>query len=241
MTAKEAAAPWSREEFIARLREEGARRYHDRHPFHVAMHAGTLSREQLRAWVQNRYYYQTRIPIKDAVILSKSEDPAFRRAWIRRITDHDGPRDGEGGLELWLRLAEGVGLDRAEVQSCRGVLPGVRFACDAYVTLVRERSLVEAVASSLTEFFAPDLMSKRIEAWEQHYPWVDRDALAYFRSRVPRARQDSAEAVEFVVQHAPSRELQERCVQALVDKTQILWHLLDCVALAHGPSSGTPE
>ena len=241
MTAKEAAEPWSREEFIARLREEGARRYHDHHPFHVAMHAGTLSREQLRAWVQNRYYYQTRIPIKDAIILSKSEDPAFRRAWIRRITDHDGPRDGEGGLELWLRLAEGVGLDRAEVQSCPSVLPGVRFACDAYVTLVRERSLVDAVASSLTEFFAPDLMSKRIEAWEQHYPWVDRDALAYFRSRVPRARQDSAEAVEFVVQHAVGRELQERCVQALVDKTQILWHLLDCVALAHGPSSGRPE
>jgi pyrroloquinoline-quinone synthase len=241
VTANEAAKPWSRDAFITRLREEGARRYHDHHPFHAAMHAGTLTREQLRAWVQNRYYYQTRIPIKDAIILSKSEDPAFRRAWIRRIMDHDGPHDGEGGLELWLRLAEGVGLDRAEVQSCRGVLPGVRFACDAYVTLVRDRSLIEAVASSLTEFFAPDLMSKRIEAWEQHYPWVDREALAYFRSRVPRARRDSEEAVEFVVQHALSRDLQERCVQALVDKTQILWHLLDCVALAHGPSSGRPE
>jgi pyrroloquinoline-quinone synthase len=241
VTANEAPEPWSRDAFIARLREEGAQRYHDHHPFHAAMHAGTLTRGQLRAWVQNRYYYQTRIPIKDAIILSKSEDPAFRRTWIRRITDHDGPRDGEGGLELWLRLAEGVGLDRAEVQSCRGVLRGVRFACDAYVTLVRERSLVEAVASSLTEFFAPDLMSQRIEAWEQHYPWVDRDALAYFRSRVPRARRDSEEAVEFVVQHASSRELQERCVQALVDKTQILWHLLDCVALAHGPSSSRPE
>lgn len=142
--------------FIERLRQEGARRYHDHHHFHVAMHAGTLSREQLQAWVRNRYYYQTRIPIKDALILAKSEDPAFRRAWIRRIHDHDGDREGDGGLELWLRLAEGVGLDRGEVASCAGVLPGVRFACDAYVELVRERSLVEAVASSLTEFFAPE-------------------------------------------------------------------------------------
>lgn len=226
--------PLSREAFIARLREEGARRYHDHHPVHVAMHAGLLSREQLQAWVRNRYYYQTRIPIKDALILSKSEDPAFRRAWIRRITDHDGASDGEGGLELWLRLAEGVGLTRAEVQSFAGVLPGVRFACDAYVELVRQRSLVEAVASSLTEFFAPDLMSRRIAAWEEHYRWVDPGALAYFRSRVPRARRDSEEAIEFVVGSARTRELQEACIRALIAKTEVLWHLLDCVFLAHG-------
>src|SRR4051812_29755335 len=162
------------------------------------MHEGRLGRDDLQRWVLNRYYYQTRIPIKDALILAKSEDPAFRRAWIRRIHDHDGDREGEGGLELWLRLAEGVGLDRAEVASCAGVLPGVRFACDAYVELVRERSLVEAVASSLTEFFAPDLMSRRIEAWERHYPWVNSDVLAYFRSRVPRARRDSEDAIDFV-------------------------------------------
>lgn len=229
--------PWSREEFVERLRKEGASRYHDHHPLHVAMHAGSLNREQLQAWVRNRYYYQTRIPIKDALILSKSEDPAFRRAWIRRIQDHDGTNEREGGLELWLRLAESLGLDRAEVRGCRGVLPGVRFACDAYVELVRQRSLVEAVASSLTEFFAPDLMSQRIAAWEQHYRWVDPEGLAYFRSRVPRARRDSAEAIEFVVQHALSRELQEACVRALIDKTQVLWHLLDCVALAHGMGS----
>jgi pyrroloquinoline-quinone synthase len=228
----------SAEALIERLREEGARRYHDHHPFHVAMHAGTLSREQLQAWTLNRYYYQTRIPIKDALILAKSEDPAFRRAWIRRIHDHDGDQPGEGGLELWLRLAEGVGLDRAEVASCRHVLPGVRFACDAYVELVRERSLLEAVASSLTEFFAPDLMSRRIEAWERHYPWVKPDVLAYFRSRVPRARRDSQDAIEFVVAHARTRELQERCVAALVRKTEILWHLLECVTAAHGPVPG---
>jgi pyrroloquinoline-quinone synthase len=218
-----------RDAFIERLRREGESRYHDRHPCHVLMHEGKLTRRQLQEWVRNRFYYQTRIPIKDALILSKSDDPAFRRRWIRRIHDHDGDREGEGGLELWLRLADGVGLDREEVRSCRGVLPGVRFACDAYVTLVRDRSLVEAVASSLTEFFAPDLMSKRILAWEKHYPWVKPELLEYFRSRVPRARRDSEEAIEFVVEHAKTLQLQERCVAALVTKTEILWHLVDCV------------
>jgi pyrroloquinoline-quinone synthase len=218
-----------RDAFIERLRREGESRYHDRHPCHVLMHEGKLTRRQLQEWVRNRFYYQTRIPIKDALILSKSDDPVFRRRWIRRIHDHDGDREGEGGLELWLRLADGVGLDREEVRSCRGVLPGVRFACDAYVTLVRDRSLVEAVASSLTEFFAPDLMSKRILAWEKHYPWVKPELLEYFRSRVPRARRDSEEAIEFVVEHAKTRQLQERCVAALVTKTEILWHLVDCV------------
>jgi len=218
-----------RDAFIERLRREGESRYHDRHPCHVLMHEGKLTRRQLQEWVRNRFYYQTRIPIKDALILSKSDDPVFRRHWIRRIHDHDGDREGEGGLELWLRLADGVGLDREEVRSCRGVLPGVRFACDAYVTLVRDRSLVEAVASSLTEFFAPDLMSKRILAWEKHYPWVKPELLEYFRSRVPRARRDSEEAIEFVVEHAKTRQLQERCVAALVTKTEILWHLVDCV------------
>ena len=228
-----ASLPFGRDEFVARLRSEGERRYHDRHPFHVAMHEGRLSHDEIRTWVANRYYYQTRIPIKDAVILSKSEDPEFRRTWIRRIRDHDGDAPGEGGLALWLKLAEGVGLDPEEVASCRSVLPGVRFACDAYVDLVRERSLVEAVASSLTEFFAPDLMSRRIDAWERHYPWVRSEVLAYFRERVVRARRDSGEALDFVLTHATTRELQLRCEAALVRKTEILWHLLDCVARAH--------
>jgi len=225
-----AASP---EEFVERLRSEGARRYHDEHPFHKRMHEGTLTREQLQQWVLNRYYYQTRIPIKDAVIVSKSEDPAFRRAWSQRIADHDGREGEEGGLEKWWRLGDAVGLDRQELVSCRSVLPGVRFACDAYVTFVREASLVEAVASSLTEFFAPDLMSKRIAAWETHYPWVAKEGLDYFRSRVPRARRDSESAIAFVTAHAPTAELQERCVAALVRKTEILWHLLDSVHLAY--------
>lgn len=233
-------AALSRDEFVERLRAEGSQRYHDHHPFHLAMHAGTLNQQQLQAWVRNRYYYQTRIPIKDALILAKSDDPAFRRRWIRRIHDHDGEQAGEGGLELWLRLASGVGLDPAEVASLQGVLPGVRFACDAYVQLVRERSLLEAVASSLTEFFAPDLMSRRILAWEQHYPWVRPELLAYFRARVTRARTDSAEAIDYVLQHALSRHDQELCIAALIAKTEILWHLLDCVSVAHGPALPSP-
>jgi pyrroloquinoline-quinone synthase len=224
--------PRSREEFIELLRREGERRYHDAHPFHRRMHEGTLSEAELQRWVLNRYYYQTRIPIKDALILAKSEDPAFRRAWIRRIHDHDGERDGEGGLAQWLRLADGVGLDVAAVRSTRDVLPGVRFACDAYVALVRERSLVEAVASSLTEFFAPDLMTRRIEAWERHYPWVKAETLEYFRNRVTRARRDSHEAVDYVVEHAQTFELQTLCVEALIRKTEILWQLLDSVEAA---------
>ena len=162
----------SRDELIERLRAEGQRRYHDQHLFHQRMHEGALTRDELATWTLNRYYYQTRIPIKDAIILSKSDDPAFRRAWIRRIHDHDGEDPETGGLALWLQLAEAVGLNRDEVASCRRVLPGVRFACDAYVTLCRDSPLVVAVASSLTEMFAPDLMAKRIAAWERHYPWV---------------------------------------------------------------------
>jgi pyrroloquinoline-quinone synthase len=239
----ETRAPLSAEAFVEWLRREGESRYHDRHRYHALMHDGKLTQPQLQQWVLNRYYYQTRIPIKDAIILSKSDDPAFRRMWIRRIHDHDGTEPGTGGLELWLRLAEGVGLDRAEVASCRSVLPGVKFACDGYVDLVRDRSLVEAVASSLTEFFAPDLMTKRVAAWERHYPWVSRDMLEYFRSRVPRARRDSQEAMDFVVRHATTYEMQERCVAALIGKTEILWHLLDCTYAAYiepgwGPRGG---
>ena len=228
-------APLSTDDFIAWLKREGEARYHDRHPVHRLMHEGKLTRLQLQEWVRNRYYYQSRIPIKDALILSKAEDPAFRRLWIHRIHDHDGHGEGYGvegeaslgGLEKWLRLAEGVGLERAAVARFEGLLPGVRFACDAYVELVRSRSLLEAVASSLTEFFAPDLMSTRIEAWARHYPWVSADSLAYFRSRVTRARRDSEEAIAYVVQHACTYEFQEQCVAALIRKTEVLWALLD--------------
>jgi len=221
----------TQEDFLTRLRQEGTVRYHDRHPFHLRMHAGLLSKAELQSWVANRFYYQTRIPIKDALIVAKSDDPAFRRSWLRRIVDHDGTQPGEGGLELWLRLGEGVGLERERLLDLREVLPGVRFACDAYVTLVRDSSLVEAVASSLTEFFAPDLMSRRIAAFERHYDFIEPAALEYFRQRVPRAQRDSEEAVRFVLGRATTAQLQVACIQALVQKTEILWHLLDSVQL----------
>ncbi len=240
------SAPLDRDAFVARLRDEGARRYHDHHEFHRRMHEGKLSRRELQGWVLNRFYYQTRIPIKDALILAKSEDPAFRRVWIHRIVDHDGARDGEGGISLWLRLAEGVGLDRAEVASLARVEPSVRFACDAYVSLVRERTLLEAVASSLTEFFAPDIMATRIAAWEKHYPWIDKGTLDYFRGRVTRARADSHEAIDFVTEHARTRAQQEACVAALIAKTEILWGMLDGIARAYpavpmGNPGGVPQ
>jgi coenzyme PQQ biosynthesis protein C len=225
-------APLPGPAFVERLRSEGASRYHHMHPFNLRMHAGRLSKSELERWVQNRYYYQTRIPIKDALILSKSEDVAFRRAWIHRISDHDGTQEGEGGLHEWVVLARGLGLDPAEVRSLRRVLPAVRSTCDSYVELVRTRSLLEAVASSLTEHFAPDLMSTRIAAWVRHYPWVDEEALAYFRSRVPRATRDAQEALAFVVEQATTPEAQEACVRALVDKCKILWAMLDAVAEA---------
>lgn len=230
-------APLDKDAFIARLREEGAKRYHDHHDFHIRMHAGKLSRRQIQAWVENRFYYQTRIPIKDALILSKSEDPAFRRTWIHRIHDHDGKAEGEGGLAQWIRLAHGVGLNLDDVKSLKNVLPGVRFACDAYVQLVRERPLVEAVASSLTEFFSPDIMARRIVAWEQHYPWVEAETLAYFRGRVTRAKEDSYEAIDYVIANAKTRTVQERCIDALIVKTQILWALLDAVDKAFPPNA----
>lgn len=228
-----AAHPLPPCDFVEQLRREGWARYHHEHPFHVRMHEGRLTRHQLQQWVLNRYYYQTRIPIKDALILAKSEDPAFRRMWIHRILDHDGDGTAEGGLALWRRLASAVGLEDSVLTNPSAVLPGVRLACDSYVSFVRDATLLEAVASSLTELFAPDLMAKRIAAWEHHYPWVDRQALEYFRGRVPRASRDAGEALSFVVAHATTVERQDRCLAALVRKTEILWHLLDCLYAAY--------
>lgn len=227
------APPWTPAELEARLRAVGAARYHDKHPFNVRMHEGRLSREEIQTWVRNRYYYQTRIPVKDSAILAKADDPAFRREWVQRLHDHDGRAPGEGGLELWLRLAETVGLAREEVASLRAVLPGVRRACDAYVELVESSDLLTAVASSLTELFAGDIMTTRIAAFEKHYPWVDPEGLAYFRTRTRQAPRDAAFGLRFVQEHARTRAAQERCVAALERKCEILWSLLDAVEEAH--------
>jgi len=213
----------------ARLERILDERYHHLHPFNLRMHEGTLSRDEIRTWVANRYYYQTRIPKKDGLILTKADDAAFRRDWIRRIHDHDGEAGREGGLELWLRLAEAVGLDREKVATCGDVLPGARRACDAYVEFVASHDLLESVASSLTERRAGTIMVVRIEAWEKHYPWVAPDGLAYFRSRTVQAPRDAREGMAYVLEHARSPEDGDRCAHALERKCEILWSLLDAV------------
>ena len=217
----------------ARLRAIGAERYHHRHPFNLRMHAGELSRAEIQSWVANRYYYQTRIPLKDGLILAKSGDPAFRRDWIGRIHDHDGTAEREGGLALWLALARAVGLDEQRVASLCDVLPGVRRACDAYVEFVGSHDLLESVASSLTEMFAGDIMSVRIAAFEKHYPWVDADGLRYFRSRTVQAPADARSGLAFVLENARTQEDQDRCAAALERKCEILWGLLDAIENAH--------
>ncbi|MGH0036295.1 MAG: pyrroloquinoline-quinone synthase PqqC [Myxococcota bacterium] len=208
-----------------------AERYHDHHPFNRRMHEGTLSPEEIRLWVRNRYYYQTRIPIKDGAILSKSTSAEFRREWVERLHDHDGTRDREGGLELWLRLGEAVGLPRESVESLEEILPGVRAACDAYVEFVKSHDLLESVAASLTEMAAGEIMKVRIEAFERHYPWVEGAGLDYFRSRTVQAPRDARYGMAFVLEHARSESDRARCIAALERKCDILWSLLDAVEL----------
>jgi pyrroloquinoline-quinone synthase len=220
-------------DFETRLRAIGEQRYHHRHPFNLRMHAGELSREELRTWVANRYYYQTRIPLKDGLILAKSADPAFRRGWIGRIHDHDGTAEREGGLALWLALARAVGLDEARVAALSDVLPGVRRACDAYVEFVESHDLLESVAASLTELFAGDIMGQRIAAFERHYPWVDADGLRYFRSRTVQAPADARQGLAFVLANAHGDADRDRCAAALERKCEILWGLLDAIENAH--------
>jgi len=220
------------EELRARLRQVGEERYHHRHPFHLMMHEGKLSRGQLQAWALNRYYYQSRIPIKDAIILSRSEDPEFRRAWSKRVLDHDGDASHEGGIERWVRLAEATGLDRERVISCQEVLPGVRYAVDAYLELVRNRTLLEAVASSLTELFSRDLITLRMDRLRQHYPWLA-GGLDYFEARLDQAPEDARFALQWVTEHAITRAEQELVIHALTSKCDILWVQLDAIYFAY--------
>ncbi|KUL28202.1 pyrroloquinoline-quinone synthase PqqC [Streptomyces regalis] len=221
--------PWSPAEFEARLRAVGEEQYHDRHPFNIRMHSGDLSPDELRRWIVNRFHYQRHIPVKDALITAKLDSPELRRMWLRRIQDHDGPRDGEGGIERWLRLGEAASLEREMLLRADSVLPGVRLAVDGYVNFCRLRSPLEAVAASLTELSAPDLMRTRVDAFERHYPWIDADGLAYFRTRVSQGRRDSREALDLVLTWARSRDGQERAVAALRFKCDVLWSLLDAV------------
>ena len=220
------------EEFRARLQDVGRERYHHRHPFHLLIHEGRLNRGQLQAWALNRYYYQSQIPVKDSIILSRSHDPEFRRAWRKRVIDHDGDGTHEGGIERWLRLAEVTGLNRERVVNGREILPAIRFAVDAYLYLVRERTFLEAVASSLTELFSRDLIALRIDALRKHYPWMS-GGLDYFTARLDQAPDDAQYALGWVYRHAETREQQETAVAALRAKCDILWAQLDALYFSY--------
>ena len=222
------ATPWTAEELVERLRAQGSR-YHNRHPFHVRMDAGELTREELRRWVANRFYYQVCIPLKDAAIMSNCPEVEVRREWISRIVDHDGTEAGTGGIESWLRLGEALGVSRAELLSERHVLPAVRFAVDAYVNFARQRPWIEAVASSLTELFGPSAIKVRLAALERHYPWIDPAGLQYFRDRLVLAPRDAEYALRLVVERCVTREQQERAVAALRFKTEVLWAQLEAI------------
>ena len=224
---------WSREEFEAKLQDQGSA-YHIHHPFNVMLNSSEATREQIQGWVANRFYYQACIPIKDAAILSNCPDRAVRRSWVQRILDHDGYGDEPGGIESWLRLAEAVGLDRERVESLVDVLPGVRFAVDAYVNFARRASWQEAVCSSLTELFAPQIHKQRLANWPDHYPWIDKAGLHYFQSRVSIARRDVEFGLAFTLDHFRTREQQERAIEILKFKLAVLWQMNDAMALRYG-------
>ena len=216
-----------------RLRAVGAERYHNKHPFHVLMNSGGLSKGQLQAWALNRYYYQAIIPIKDAIILSRMTDPAMRRAWRQRIIDHDGDNDQEGGIARWFALAEGLGLDHAYVASLNGILPATRFAVEAYVHFVREKTLLEAIASSLTEMFSPSTISVRVAGMLKNYDYITPKVLAYFEKRLTQAPRDANFALDYVKREARTPEQQQAAVNALTFKCDMLWSMLDALHFAY--------
>lgn len=233
------ASAWCKEDFEARLREKG-RAYHIHHPFNVMLNSGAASREQIRGWVANRYYYQINIPIKDAAILANCPDRAVRRIWVQRILDHDGYGDDPGGIESWLRLAEAVGLSRDRVESLADVLPGVRFAVDAYVNFARRSPWPEAVCASLTELFAPEIHKQRLASWPDHYPWIDRAGLQYFQSRVSKARRDVEFSMDVTLALFTTPEAQERALEILQFKLDVLWQMNDAMAQRYGVQSCAP-
>ncbi len=232
-TDSDLGAPLSSDALEAALRQIGAERYHSLHPFHKLLHGGKLNRGQVQAWVLNRYYYQCSIPRKDAALLSRCEDVELRRAWRHRIEEHDGGGGNEGGIERWLVLAEAVGLERERVMSTREILPATRFAVDAYIHFVRDRSLLEAVASSLTELFAPKIHEERIAGLLEHYDFANEHTMAYFKRRLTEAPEDVRFGLAYVIQEARSREQQELVLEAVRFKTDVLWAQLDALHHAY--------
>jgi pyrroloquinoline-quinone synthase len=224
---------WTREEFEQRLRDSG-RAYHIHHPFNVMLNTGRAEPDQIRGWVANRFYYQISIPIKDAAILANCPDRAVRRNWVQRILDHDGYGEEPGGIESWLRLGEAVGLTREHIESLADVLPGVRFAVDAYVNFARRAPWPEAVCSSLTELFAPEIHKQRLAGWPEHYPWIGRSGLEYFQQRVSLARRDVEFGLAVTLERFVTRAEQERALGILKFKLDVLWQMNDAMALRYG-------
>lgn len=224
------------EAFEEALRAVGAERYHDLHPFHDLLHGGALNRGQVQAWALNRYCYQAAIPRKDASLMGRCEDRELRREWLHRITDHDGVGEDAGGIERWLVLTDGLGLARDYVISQSGALPATRFAVEAYVRFVREKSLLEAVASSLTELFAPSIHRRRIAGMLEHYDFIDDRVVAYFRRRLDQAPRDADFALAWVKRNAVTARQQHEAIAALTFKTEVLWAQLD--ALHHAYVTG---
>lgn len=226
-------APLTPHQLEERLRQIGEERYHNRHPFHLLMNAGKLSKQQLQAWALNRYYYQAMIPIKDAAIMSRMNDIDLRRAWRQRIIDHDGDSRDEGGITRWIALTDGLGLDRDYVKSTRGILPGTRFAVEAYIHFVRERSLLEAIASSLTEMFSRAAISERVSSMLANYDFLDRRVLEYFDRRLTQAPRDADFALTYVKREARTIEDQKAATGALEFKCSVLWSQLDALYYAY--------
>ncbi len=223
----------SDQEFEAALQKIGAERYHNLHPFHRKLHSGQCTKVQVKAWALNRYYYQSSIPIKDSIVLSRFRDRAIRLEWRHRIEDHDGNFDTEGGIERWLKLTDGLGFDRAYVESCKGILPATRFAVDAYVHFVGERTPLEAIGSSLTELFAPKLHNERISGMLIHYNFINPEIMTYFQRRLDQAPRDAAFALSFVKANARNREEQQAVMNALSFKCDVLWTQLDALWSAY--------
>lgn len=223
----------SPEELEGALRDIGARRYHRLHPFHGLLHGGKCTKGQVQAWALNRYYYQAMIPIKDASLIARCEDSAVRREWRSRLVDHDGEHEGDGGIARWLKLTDGLGLDREYVMSLRGLLPGTRYAVEAYVRFVREKSLLEAIASSLTEMFSPGIISERMAGMLANYDFITRETLSYFDKRPPQAQRDADFALNYVKQNARTPEKQQAVLAALEFKCDVLWAMLDALYHAY--------
>ncbi len=223
----------SPDELELRLRQIGASRYHRLHPFHKLLHGGKCTKAQVQAWALNRYYYQAMIPVKDAGLIARCLDSDIRREWRSRLIDHDGERKGEGGIARWLMLTDGLQIDRDYVVSLRGLLPATRFAVDAYVHFVRDKTLLEAIASSLTELFSPEIISERLEGMLNNYDFVSSQTLAYFSQRPPQAERDARFALDYVKANAQTADAQDSVLRALEFKCDVLWAMLDALYHAY--------